>query len=96
MMYLEDSNLNDYQFLYIDLIVLVPLCIVQEWTGPYHRLTKDLPQCSLFSPPVLVSVIGLGIFQFLFQFWPYWVMDDMVDDDDFIDCEETDDDDWNA
>jgi cation-transporting ATPase 13A2 len=66
MLYLEDTNLNDTQFTYIDICVLVPLCIVQTWTGSYQELTHNLPQDSLFSPPVILSVIGCSIIQFAF------------------------------
>ena len=61
LLYLQGSNMSDNQFLYIDLVVLVPLCIFQSWTGPYHELTVDLPQASLFSKPVLVSVLGSAL-----------------------------------
>lgn len=43
MLYLRAGNLSDNQYLYIDIAVLVPLCIFQSWTGAYHKLTKDLP-----------------------------------------------------
>jgi cation-transporting ATPase 13A3/4/5 len=33
MLYAIGSNLSDNQFLYIDIMVLVPLCIFQSWTG---------------------------------------------------------------
>jgi len=52
--------------MYIDIGVLVPLCIVQCWTGAYEHLTKQLPQSSLFSPPVLISVLGCAFIQFWF------------------------------
>jgi cation-transporting ATPase 13A3/4/5 len=40
MLYLESSNLSDNQFLYIDIGVLVPLCVFQSWTGAYEKLTS--------------------------------------------------------
>ena len=43
MLYLRAGNLCDSQYLYIDIGVLVPLCIFQSWTGAYGKLTKDLP-----------------------------------------------------
>lgn len=66
MLYLNSSNLNDPQFTYIDIGVLVPLCIFQSWTGAYPKLGKQLPQDSLFTPPVLVSVLGSALIQFVF------------------------------
>lgn len=72
MLYLKGSNLSDNQFLYIDIGVLVPLCIFQSWTGAWYKLTKHLPQESLFSWPVLVSVLGSAAIQFVFQFWTFY------------------------
>ena len=43
MLYAVGSNLSDNQFLYIDIMVLVPLCIFQAWTGASDQLTKHLP-----------------------------------------------------
>lgn len=43
LLYLESSNLYDNEFLYIDLCVLVPLCIFQSRTGAYSKLTSQLP-----------------------------------------------------
>ena len=63
MLYLESSNLSDNQFLYIDIGVLVPLCVFQSWTGAYEKLTTNLPQESLFSPPVIISVLGSAAIQ---------------------------------
>ena len=74
MLYLVGSNLSDNQFLYIDIGVLVPLCIFQCWTGAYHKLTKYLPQESLFSAPVMLSVLGSAFIQFWFQFYVYWTV----------------------
>jgi cation-transporting ATPase 13A2 len=57
MLYCIGSNITDRQFLYIDLVALVPLSVVQAWTGSYHKLTKDVPTATLFYFPVLLSVI---------------------------------------
>ena len=57
MLYSIGSNLTDTQFLYIDLVALVPLSVVQSWTGSYHRLTRDVPTATLFYFPVLLSVV---------------------------------------
>lgn len=58
MLYISSSNLSDNQFLYIDIGVLVPLCVFQSWTGAYHKLTPIMPQDSLFNAPVIFSVLG--------------------------------------
>ena len=66
LLYMKGSNLSDNQFLYIDIGVLVPLCIFQCRTGAYDKLTPILPQQSLFAPQVLISIIGLAIIQAAF------------------------------
>ena len=66
MLYTIGNNITDAQFLYIDLIALVPLSIFQAWTGSYHKLTKEVPTASLFYCPVLTSVIVSGLIQFGF------------------------------
>ena len=71
LLYVKGSNLSDNQYLYIDIAVLVPLCVFQSWTGAYHKLTPDLPQESLFSAPVLLSVLGSAVIQFSFQIYMY-------------------------
>lgn len=67
LLYSVGSAITDTQFLYIDLVALVPLSIVQAWTGSYHRLTKDVPTSTLFYIPVLTSVIVSSLIQFAFQ-----------------------------
>ena len=71
LLYLKASDLADNQFLYIDVAVLVPLCFFQSWTGAAPELTTDLPSESLFSVPVLLSVLGLTTIQFSFQYYIY-------------------------
>jgi len=67
MLYAIGNNITDAQFLYIDLIALVPLSIFQAWTGSYHKLTKDIPTSTLFYYPVLTSVIVAALIQLSFQ-----------------------------
>lgn len=65
-----EANLTDRQFLYIDLIVLIPLSIFQARTGAFDILTKEVPTATLFYLPVIVSVIASALIQFFFQlFW---------------------------
>ena len=68
-LYLRGSNLSDNQFLCIDVAVLVPLCIFQSWTGAWPQLTHNLPQESLFSVPVMTSVLGMAGIQATFTFY---------------------------
>jgi cation-transporting ATPase 13A2 len=52
------ANMSDFQFLYIDLLALIPLAILQSRTGAWPYLTEKLPTATLFYAPVLASVIG--------------------------------------
>lgn len=58
LLYEIGSNLSDNQFLYIDLFQIIPLSMFMGWTGPYHKLTIHLPQASLISLTVMISVLG--------------------------------------
>lgn len=62
-LYIIASNLTDYQFLYIDLFILVPLSMFMGQTAPYKHLTPHLPSGSLISLPVLTSVLGSVVVQ---------------------------------
>jgi len=57
MLYTINLSLTDHQFLYIDLVALIPLSIFSAWTGPYPTLNKNLPTATLFYAPVLISVL---------------------------------------
>lgn len=65
--YIKGAAITDGQFLYIDLVALVPLAIFQAWTGAYHKLTKDMPTDTLFYKPVLISVFTSALIQLVFQ-----------------------------
>jgi cation-transporting ATPase 13A3/4/5 len=67
LLYTIGSNLSDFQFLYIDLFMIIPLSIFMGQTEAYKSLTPHLPAGSLLSLPVLTSVIGSFVIQFFFQ-----------------------------
>jgi cation-transporting ATPase 13A3/4/5 len=61
-LYASGSNLGDFQFLYIDLLLILPIAIFMGWAGPYPRLAKKRPTASLVSRKVLVPLLGqIGI-----------------------------------
>lgn len=78
--------LTDHQFLYIDLLALVPLSILQARTAAYPELTEQLPTSTLFYLPVLFSVAGSALIQFGFQCFyffnvrdkPFWTPSDRI------------------
>ena len=67
LLYAIGQSITDSQFLYIDLVALVPLSVVQAWTGSYESLTRDVPTATLFYFPVLLSVCASGAIQLAFQ-----------------------------
>jgi hypothetical protein len=61
MLYTINASLTDHQFLYIDLVALVPLSIFSAWTGAYPLLNKSVPTATLFYAPVLISVSAAAL-----------------------------------
>ncbi|KAF2764277.1 hypothetical protein EJ03DRAFT_386079 [Teratosphaeria nubilosa] len=57
-LYSSASNLGDFQFLYIDLLLILPIAIFMGWTGPYPTLSRKRPTASLVSRKVLVPLLG--------------------------------------
>ncbi|CAG8982112.1 hypothetical protein HYALB_00003204 [Hymenoscyphus albidus] len=57
-LYASASNLGDFQFLFIDLILILPIAIFMGWTGPFPILCKKRPTANLVSRKVLVPLLG--------------------------------------
>jgi cation-transporting P-type ATPase 13A2 len=57
-LYASASNLGDFQFLYIDLLLILPIAIFMGWTGPYRDLSRKRPTASLVSRKVLTPLLG--------------------------------------
>ena len=71
LLFTKGASITDYQFLYIDLVALIPLSVFQAQTGSYHKLTKDMPTDTLFYGPVLISVGVSALIQLVFQVFYY-------------------------
>jgi cation-transporting ATPase 13A3/4/5 len=71
-LYATASNLGDFQFLFIDLALILPIAIFMGWTGPYHELSRKRPTASLVSRKVLTPLIGQIIICVLTQFIGWW------------------------
>jgi len=67
LLYSLDKNLIDYQFLIIDLALLLPLAITMSYTKAASKLSKQLPISNLLSLPVICSVVGQIILQTAIQ-----------------------------
>lgn len=72
MLYTIAQNLSDYQFLYIDLVLLIPLSILMGGTRAYPKLTPHIPAGALISFPVIASVLSCFAIQLSFQFFGFF------------------------
>ncbi|KAB2576964.1 ATPase P-type K/Mg/Cd/Cu/Zn/Na/Ca/Na/H-transporter [Lasiodiplodia theobromae] len=66
-LYASASNLGDFQFLYIDLLLILPIAIFMGWTGAYPVLSRKRPTASLVSRKVLTPLLGQIALCVLFQ-----------------------------
>ncbi|THC91561.1 hypothetical protein EYZ11_008980 [Aspergillus tanneri] len=57
-LYASGSNLGDFQFLLIDLALILPIAIFMGWTGPYPVLSRKRPTADLVSRKVLTPLLG--------------------------------------
>ncbi len=58
-LYAKASNLGDFQFLFIDLLLILPIAIFMGWAGPAATLCSKKPTSDLVSRKVLVPLLGL-------------------------------------
>ncbi|KAG0284884.1 hypothetical protein BGZ96_010787 [Linnemannia gamsii] len=66
-LYAFASNLGDFQFLYIDLVLILPIAVFMGRTEAYPVLSPKRPTANLVSKKVLTSLIGQILIQSLFQ-----------------------------
>ncbi|KAJ1649632.1 hypothetical protein IWQ61_009343 [Dispira simplex] len=84
LLYRYGASLGDFQFLYIDLFIIIPVAVFMGNAPPYRKLHPVPPTASLISRPVLSSLFGhIGIiltFQvlvfYLVQWQPWYVAPD--------------------
>jgi len=67
LLYSISSNLGDWQFLYIDLVIITSLALVMGKTEAHPLLVARRPGGSLMSPVVLFSLISQIIVQTIVQ-----------------------------
>lgn len=58
-LYAKASNLGDFQFLFIDLLLILPIAIFMGWAGPAKTLYEKRPTANLVSRKVLTPLLGL-------------------------------------
>ncbi|KAI0540963.1 hypothetical protein GGR58DRAFT_458516 [Xylaria digitata] len=66
-LYASASNLGDFQFLFIDVLLILPIAIFMGWSGPYPVLSKKRPTANLVSRKVLTPLLGQMIICILIQ-----------------------------
>ncbi|KAG9288647.1 hypothetical protein G9A89_006748 [Geosiphon pyriformis] len=74
VLYAFSSNLGDFQFLYIDLFLILPIAVLMGRTEPYPEIHPKRPAASLVSKKVLTSMIGQIMIQSGFQFMIYFLV----------------------
>ncbi|KAF3760211.1 hypothetical protein M406DRAFT_343355 [Cryphonectria parasitica EP155] len=57
-LYASASNLGDFQFLFIDLALILPIAVFMSWAGPLPELCRKRPTADLVSRKVLTPLIG--------------------------------------
>ncbi|PLB51778.1 hypothetical protein P170DRAFT_443914 [Aspergillus steynii IBT 23096] len=70
-LYTSGSNLGDFQFLFIDLALILPIAIFMGWTGPYPVLSRKRPTADLVSRKVLTPLLGQIVICVLTQLIAY-------------------------
>ncbi|KAF8590974.1 Ca-transporting ATPase [Ramaria rubella] len=74
LLYSFASSLGDFQFLYIDLFIIIPIAVTMGRTLPFSRIHPKRPTASLVSKKVLTSIIGQVLITSGVQFWTFfWV-----------------------
>lgn len=58
-LYANASNLGDFQFLFIDLLLILPIAVFMGWAGPAPMLCRKRPTADLVSRKVLTPLLGL-------------------------------------
>ncbi|KAG2412653.1 hypothetical protein HFD88_010210 [Aspergillus terreus] len=71
LLYTSASNLGDFQFLFIDLVLILPIAIFMGWTGPYPVLSRKRPTADLVSRKVLTPLLGQILLYVLVQVVAY-------------------------
>lgn len=84
ILYSYGTNIGDFQFLYIDLFLIVPIAAFMAWSSPSPILAKKRPNAELVSHKVLVPLLSymvlVAIVQVLaWQFvhltdWPWYIL----------------------
>ena len=67
LLYTFAGGLGDFQFLYIDLVLILPIAVFMGRTEAFPVLSPKRPTANLISKKVLTSLIGQILIQGFFQ-----------------------------
>ncbi|KAH9083670.1 P-type ATPase [Lactarius deliciosus] len=74
LLYSFASSLGDFQFLYIDLFIIIPVAVSMGRTLPHPWIDPKRPTANLVSKRVLASIVGQISITSAVQFWAFfWV-----------------------
>ncbi|KIO18837.1 hypothetical protein M407DRAFT_31518 [Tulasnella calospora MUT 4182] len=72
LLYSFASSLGDFQFLYIDLFIIIPIAVFMGRTHAYPKIHPQSPTSSLVSKKVLSSIIAQVLITSAVQFWAFF------------------------
>lgn len=91
ILYQKGSNLGDFQFLWIDLFLILPIAIFMSWSKPYNKISKKRPSANLVSSKVLIPLLVNIMILITFQVFVWrsvhtkpWYIKPIVGDDDAV------------
>ncbi|KAJ2992757.1 hypothetical protein HDV02_002869 [Globomyces sp. JEL0801] len=74
LLYSLAQNIGDFQFMYIDLCLIIPVAVFMGQTEPYSSIYRKRPTATLVSKKVLTSLVGQILLAIAFQFYAFmWV-----------------------
>lgn len=68
ILYSLGSSLGDFQFLWIDLFLIIPIAVLMAWAQPFPVLSVKRPTANLVSRKVLIPLLGQVVFLTIVQF----------------------------
>ncbi|KAK9469609.1 hypothetical protein V1512DRAFT_269183 [Lipomyces arxii] len=67
ILYKTGTNLGDFQFLLIDMFLILPIAVFMAWAKPYPVLSPKRPTANLVSQKILLNLVGQIIIGIAFQ-----------------------------
>eukprot|EP00922_Rhytidocystis_sp_ex-Travisia-forbesii_P013479 GHVS01020192.1.p1 GENE.GHVS01020192.1~~GHVS01020192.1.p1 ORF type:complete len:1382 (+),score=212.47 GHVS01020192.1:496-4146(+) len=74
ILYGYGNNLTDSQYLWVDLVVVLPVSMFIPWTEASKDLSSDIPMRHVCSAPMVASVLGQVVIQIATQVAALWML----------------------